>query len=192
MFLSIAIAAISRQQTKQCPGAKALLHRYCLVTGRRRGRVGRHGTRMYREFLVVSSYARQQENRSNGYHGYHSTEPQGVSLSFVGYHMVPIGTTNAALVGLDSIWTPEKASVRRSIRAKNTHKSMKVWTLKGGGQGRNRYTYGGSFHVSYCFFVAPDTLERRYQQISGTKLAHFSQPMSCLDSKPIKRFFVPN
>ena len=44
--------------------------------------------------------------------------------------------------------------------------------FRGGGQGRNRYTYGRSFHVSYCFFVAPDALERPYQQISGTKLAH--------------------
>jgi hypothetical protein len=41
-----------------------------------------------------------------------------------------------------------------------------------GGQGRNWYTYGRSFHVSYCFFVAPDPLERPYQQIVGTKLAH--------------------
>ena len=51
---------------------------------------------------------------------------------------------------------------------------ISVSYCKQSGQGRNRYTYSRSFDVSYCFFVAPYLLERPYQQISGTKLAHFS------------------
>src|SRR5271163_3642552 len=73
---------------------------------------GRRGIRMYRELNVVSSYARQQENRSAGYHGYHSTEPQGVSVVFGSYSTVPTGTTNAAAVSLDSIWTPRRHFLR--------------------------------------------------------------------------------
>jgi hypothetical protein len=63
---------------------------------------------MYRRIDVVSSIARQQQNRQNGYHGYHHTEPQGVIVAYLGYDAVPMATKNAAVTSLDSKWTPRR------------------------------------------------------------------------------------
>lgn len=65
---------------------------------------------MYRELNVVFCIARQQKNHLDGYHRYHSTEPQGFSVAFTDYHVVTTDTTNAAVKGLDSNWTPWRHS----------------------------------------------------------------------------------
>ena len=67
---------------------------------------GAWGGSLYRKVIVVFSFARRQRNRQSGYHGYHSTEQQGLSVEFIDYHRVPTDTTNAAVPSLDSKWTP--------------------------------------------------------------------------------------
>ena len=71
----------------------------------------RVGGRLYRECFVVSRIARQQQLCPDGYHGYHSREPQGLTVGFNAYHIGPMATTNATVWEVDSIWTPRRHSL---------------------------------------------------------------------------------
>src|SRR5438067_2058412 len=88
---------------------------------------------LYRECIVVSSIARQQRNHPNGYHGYHSAEPQEVrGLVWVkrrlphdphGYHERSRGEFG---LHLDSTEAP----FRSPMALGGAQKSMKVGTLE--------------------------------------------------------------
>jgi hypothetical protein len=57
---------------------------------------------------MLSSESRDNENRSNGYHGYHRIEGQGDIATTMAPTLATMATTNAAAASLDSKWTPRR------------------------------------------------------------------------------------